>query len=80
MKKPLTKFHVYLLSLDKAERQAFADRCNSTVGHLMQIAYGNRIPRSVLTIAIERESKGVIRCEDVNPDADWSYLRKGIAA
>jgi DNA-binding transcriptional regulator YdaS (Cro superfamily) len=26
--------------------------------------------------AIERHSKGAVRCEDLRPDVDWAYLRQ----
>ena len=28
-----------------------------------------------LCIKVDRESGGVVRCEDLRPDVDWAYLR-----
>ena len=67
-------FKKYLFSLDMADRQLFADRCDTTVGHLRNVAYG-RTCGEKLAVDIERESNGAVRCEDLRPDVDWAYLR-----
>jgi DNA-binding transcriptional regulator YdaS (Cro superfamily) len=33
-----------------------------------------------LCIAIDRESGGAVRCEDIRTDVDWAYLRNTAAA
>lgn len=33
-----------------------------------------KVPAGVCP-AIERATKGVVRCEDLRPDVDWAYLR-----
>jgi len=68
----------YWLSLKTGDRAAFAARCGTTVGHLRNVAYG-RICGESLAIAIERESGGAVRCEELRQDVDWAYLR-GTAA
>ncbi|MBV2181709.1 MAG: helix-turn-helix domain-containing protein [Castellaniella sp.] len=58
------------------ERQeAFAAACDTTVGYLRQVAYGNRQCSASLAIAIDRESAGRVPFEDLCPDADWAYVR-----
>ena len=65
----------YLNALPKDDREAFADRCGTTVGYLRKaISAGQRIGESTV-INIERESGGAIRCEDLRPDVDWAFLR-----
>lgn len=65
----------YWLSLPVPERQAFALRCGTSFAHMRNIAYGQKPCGEKLTIAIERESKGAVRCESLRPDVDWGYLR-----
>lgn len=65
----------YLETMPMTEREAFAERCGSTAGHLRNVSYGYRTCAESLAIAIERESKREVRCEDVRPDVDWQFLR-----
>jgi hypothetical protein len=60
---------------DKDLRIDFAQRCKTTPAHLMQVARGYRRAGEDLCINIDRETGGVIRCEDLRPDVDWAYLR-----
>jgi DNA-binding transcriptional regulator YdaS (Cro superfamily) len=64
----------YLKSLTKAERSDFAERCESSVGSLNNLAYCDRGCSAKLAIAIERESGGKVRIEDLPIEADWNYL------
>jgi DNA-binding transcriptional regulator YdaS (Cro superfamily) len=65
----------YLNSLDPSEQEQFARRCNTSVGYLRKaISIRQKIGEST-AIAIERESRGAVRCEDVRPDVDWQFLR-----
>lgn len=68
----------FLRSLESDNaREQFAARCrNTSVAYLFQVAYGNRTPKADLCIAIERESDGLVACEELDPSADWSYLRQ----
>ncbi|MNJ63070.1 hypothetical protein D3C77_589420 [compost metagenome] len=68
--------HTYIKTLDKAALDCLADRCNTTAGQLKQVAYGNRRANAALAISLERETKGVVRCEALRPDIDWAYLRQ----
>ncbi|MXN29993.1 Cro/Cl family transcriptional regulator [Delftia sp. CH05] len=72
----MDKLLIYLNSLPKAARQAFVARCNTSEGYLRKAASkGQRIGER-LCIAIDRESGGVVRCEDIRPEVDWAYLRR----
>lgn len=57
------------------EREAFAIRCGTTLAHLKQVARNYRRAGEYLCINIDRETGGVVRCEDLRPDVDWAYLR-----
>lgn len=65
----------YLAELSKDAREVFAERCNSTAGHIRNVSYGYRLCAESLAIAIERESGGKVRCETLRPDVDWQFLR-----
>lgn len=65
----------YLEGLSSDERTALAAACDSTVGHIRNVSYGYRSCAEKLAIAIERESAGEVRCEDLRPDVDWQFLR-----
>lgn len=67
----------YLKGLDPTARTAFATGCGTSIDYLFQVAYGNRRPKAALAVAIERESKGVVRCEKLLPEVDWGYVRNG---
>lgn len=58
----------------------FAFRCKTTVGQLKQVSRGHRRAGESLAINIERESGGLVRCEDLRPDVDWAYLRNSGSA
>jgi len=64
----------YIKGLDKAQLEAFAADCSTTVGQLKQVAYGRRAGAE-LVIAIDRSSAGLVPCETLRPDIDWQYLR-----
>lgn len=65
----------YVNRLDKPEQLGFAARCNTTIGYLRKACSANQRIGADLCIAIERESGGVVTCEDLRPDVDWAYLR-----
>jgi hypothetical protein len=62
------------LSMSHEQRQALAMRCETTFGHLRNVVYGKDCGEK-LAIAIDRETGGVVRCEELRPDVDWAYLR-----
>lgn len=67
-------FRTFFYQLPLPDRLAFAQRCNTSVGHLRNIAYGKPC-REKLAIAIERESRRKVVVETLCPDVDWGYLR-----
>lgn len=71
----LAALKAFLMAKDRAERERFAQACDTSVQHLMNIAYGCKPCAEKLAINIERESAAVVLCEDLREDVDWSYLR-----
>lgn len=65
----------FIGSLTPAERVDFAERCDTTVGHLSNIAYGDKTCGEDLAVRIDRESAGKVLVESLRPDVDWAYLR-----
>lgn len=61
------------------ERGAFAARCETTYGHLRNVAYGQKPAGEKLCILVERESGGVVRCESLRDDVPWDVLRQSNA-
>lgn len=64
----------YLNSLAVDEQRKFARRCGTSIGYLRKsISAGQKLGIE-LVIAIERESKGAVRGEELRPEIDWAYL------
>ena len=74
------KLHDYLKSLNPEQRAQFARRCETSVEYLFQLGRGVRSTKIGLAVAIERESGRKVTCEELLPDVDWAYLRRGVAA
>lgn len=71
----MDKLLKHLNSLNKADRSAFVAACETSEGYLRKaISTGQKIGER-LCIAIDRESQGAVRCEDLRTDVDWEYLR-----
>ena len=66
----------YLNSLPVTEQQAFARRADTSVGYLRKACSMRQRLGADLVIALERESGGALRCEQLRPDVDWAYLRQ----
>ena len=60
----------FLADKDAVERDKFASRCRTSVGHLKNVISGWRTCATDLAVSIERESKGAVRRWDLRPD-DW---------
>ena len=69
------KLDEYLKTLELEQRSAFARRCDTSPDYLWQLGAGMRKPKASLCIAIERESGGMVSCEEMLPEADWAYIR-----
>lgn len=65
----------FLDALSPADREDLASRCETTSGHLRNVAYGFRPCSERLAINLERESSGKVRCEQLCPGADWAVIR-----
>ncbi len=62
-------------NMEKGELEVFAARCKTTVGHLKQVRHGHRRASASLAINLDRETNGLVSCEETRPDIDWAYLR-----
>lgn len=69
----------FLKGLCVEEREAFAKRCETTYGHLRNVAYGQKPAGEKLCILIERESARKVLCESLRGDVPWSVLRQSPA-
>jgi DNA-binding transcriptional regulator YdaS (Cro superfamily) len=65
----------YLATLTLKQRAALAKRCKTTAGHLRNVSYGDRTCGESLAIDLERESGGLVTCEEMRADVDWAYIR-----
>lgn len=65
----------YLNSLSTVDQKDFADRCGTSIGYLRKALSAEQRIGEAIVIALERESAGKIRCEQLRPDVDWAYLR-----
>ena len=66
----------YLNSLHtKDAKENFAKKCKTSLGYLRLVTSGVRQCSATLAIAIDRESKGQVTCEELCPEADFAYLR-----
>jgi DNA-binding transcriptional regulator YdaS (Cro superfamily) len=70
----------YLADLSGEQREALAERCDTSTGHLKNISYGDRRCSPTLALAIERESQGSVKREEVCPEFDWVLARSRNAA
>lgn len=65
----------FLNSLEVEEQEAFAARCETTLGYLRKaLSTKERIAEST-AVLLDRESGGAVPVESVRPDVDWGYLR-----
>lgn len=71
----MEKLRKYLNSLSSIELQVFAAKCGTSIGYMRKAISIKQDLAERLCINIDRESNGVVRCEDLRPDVDWAYLR-----
>ena len=71
----MSTFHTYFKSLSKSEREGLAERVETSVAYLWQIAYEQRRCKESLAIELEKASGRAITVEDLRPDVDWAYVR-----
>lgn len=65
----------FFMAMDVDRREQFASSCETSRQHITNIAYGLKPCGEKLAVAIDRESLGIVSCEDLRPDVDWAYLR-----
>lgn len=65
----------YLNSLSPDKQESFADKCDTSISYLRKAISVRHKMGERLVIAIEKASSGQVRCEDLRPDVDWSFLR-----
>ena len=75
----MEKLIAYLNALDKAQQEAFAARCETTVGYLRKAVSIKQKLSDGLCLRIAAESHGAVPPEDLRPDVDWVYLRAALA-
>ena len=71
----MEELRAFLNNLPAAKREAFASRCDTSIGYLRKAISTKQLLRESLVIDIERESGGKVRCETLRPDVDWAYMR-----
>lgn len=64
----------FIQSLDtEKDREAFATRCETTLGHLRNVMYAYRPCGPELAVLIERDTNGAVRRWELRPD-DWPRI------
>jgi DNA-binding transcriptional regulator YdaS (Cro superfamily) len=75
MAESLEVLKAFLDPLSPSDREELAERCETTAGHLRNVAYGFRPCSERLAINLERETNGELRCERLCPGVDWAFIR-----
>lgn len=66
----------HLNRLTLKEQRAFAKKCGTTIGYLRKAIYVDKPLGAAIVIAVEKQTRGKVRCEELRPDMDWAYLRR----
>lgn len=67
------KLNDYLKLLDRAARDAFAASCETSPGHLRNVAYGYRRCAPELAALVELHSQGQVTRRELCPD-NWQIV------
>jgi DNA-binding transcriptional regulator YdaS (Cro superfamily) len=70
---PQMDLRTYLNGLDGPAREAFAIAAGTTLGHLKNVAYGQRIASASLAMQIELASAGAVTRQVLRP-TDWHLI------
>lgn len=62
--------HSFIKSMTGPQREAFADECETSAGHLRNVAYGLRNCATDLAVLIEQKSHGVVTRQELR--SDWA--------
>ena len=73
------KLIAYLKQLPEDGREQFARDCETSVGHLRNVAYGYRPCAAELAVMIELRSQRQVTRQDVCPD-NWQRIWPELAA
>ena len=71
----MEKLREFLNSIPSDDQVLFAQSCGTTIGYLRNAISSKKTFGASLCIAIDENSNGLVRCEDLDPNANWSYLR-----
>lgn len=72
----MNPFRTYLKSLTIPEREALAEKVDTSAAYLWQIAYEQRRCSAAMAIEIEKASNQAVRVEDLlSKGIDWAYIR-----
>lgn len=58
----------YITGLDQQEREDFAKRCETSLGHLRNVMYGVKTCATDLAVSIERESRRAVTRQQLRED------------
>lgn len=72
MKNPIKKV---TKKFKRGDRAAFAKSIGIAPAYLFQLEHGTRKPTPKMAVAIERETKGLLKVEELCPDVDWAVIR-----
>lgn len=60
----------FLSSMTRDERERFASKCETSLGHLQNVMYGIKTCATDLAVSIERESRKKVTRPELRPE-DW---------
>lgn len=69
------ELRTYLNSCSFDEQKSYASRSGTTLGYLRKALSTSQQIGERICIGLERESGGLVTCEELRPDVDWGYLR-----
>lgn len=58
------------------QQREFSTACGTTIGHMRQIAYGNRPCHPKLALKIDVTSRGAVQMDYLCPDLDWALAAR----
>lgn len=67
------KLREHLKHIPRADREAMAIRCGTTLGHLTNVSYGYKECGPALAVAIEQDTVGAVTRKDLRP-SDWRAI------
>lgn len=64
----MIKLKEFLMRMTVPERVAFAQSCETTVKHMMNVAYGQRTCGETLALLIQKNSGFLLTVKDLRPE------------